>query len=84
MLERLAFRDELGQDLYFLLRTEECRDLVIWGSFVDYVPVFPVYLEFEYYMLACLEFCAIWTSDRPLYVVCLVVFSEVAMSSPSL
>jgi len=35
---------------------EKCRVLVIWGSFVNYVPVFLVWLVFESHMFVCLEF----------------------------
>jgi len=34
---------------------ERCL-LVVWGSLVNYVPMFLVCLAFEYYVLACLEF----------------------------
>ena len=65
-LERLAFLDTLGQALY-PLHTEECRELAIWGSFIDDDLVFLVCSAFEYYMFVCLEFCATWTNDGPLF-----------------
>jgi len=62
---------------------EQCCKLVIFGSFGDYAPEFLVCLAFEYYVFECLEFSAAWTSDGLSYVVSVVVFSEVAMSSPT-
>jgi hypothetical protein len=84
VLERLASLDELSQGIYSCLCTKERCELEVWGPFVDYVPVFLVCLAFKCYMFACLEFYATWTSDGFLYVVCLVVLSEVAVSSPGL
>ncbi len=59
VLERLAFLDEFGQDLYACLGAEECCcEPVIWGSYVDCDPVLLVCLALGYYMFACLEFYA--------------------------
>jgi len=60
---------------------EQCCKLAIFGSFGDYAPEFLVCLAFEYYVFACLESSAAWTSDGLLYVVSVVVFSEVILRS---
>ena len=49
ILERFDFLTNLPQDLYSHLCTEECCELVIWGSIVDYAPVFFRCLAFEYF-----------------------------------
>ena len=59
-------------------------ELVIWGPFVHNIPVFFVCLAFGYYIFVCLEFCVSRTSSGPLYIMCLVVFAEVAVFSSSL
>jgi len=57
-----------SKGLYSCLCAKHRRELVIWGSFVGYVPVFLMCLAFEYYVFACLDFGAAWASDELLYV----------------
>ena len=64
-LGRLAFLTNAASPSVCLC-ADACCELVIWGSFVDYAPVFFVRLAFEYYMSACLEFCAQVTGSRML------------------
>ena len=53
---------------------------MVWGSFVDYMPVLFVDLAFEKYVIACLEFCAAQTIDGLLYVMYLIIFAIISMS----
>ena len=53
---------------------------MVWGSFVDYVPVLFVDFAFEWCVFACLEFWATWTIDRLSYVMYLVEFAKISMS----
>ena len=76
------FFDEFSQGVDACLCAKECCELV-WCSFVDYVSIFLVRPAFEHYVLARLWSSA-WTVGGFLYVVGLVVFAEVSVSSSSL
>ncbi len=84
VLECLAHLDEFSQGINSCLCAEKRCQLVIWGSFVSYVPVFLVGLAFEYFVFACLELCAALASSRLMVVMFVVVFAKEAMTSSSL
>ena len=44
--------------------TEYCCEFVVWGSFINYMPLLLVGFTFKYYVFACLGFCAAWGSCR--------------------
>ena len=83
-LERLAFSDEFGQGVDACLCAKERCELVVWFSFVDYIAIHLVRPGFEHSVLARLYSCPAWTVGGFLYVVGLVVFAEVSVSSSSL
>jgi hypothetical protein len=83
-LECFAFSDKFNQGVNACLRNEEYCKLVVWCSFVDYVPILLVRLVFKNNVLVRLYFHSAWAVGGFLYVMGLVVFAGVSMSGSDL